>query len=188
MLPGSYFTSPGNEKRTVKQSARRKKGVRHMRKFKRKRRKERQEEGIKCSRERRSYSRLLSPFHLQLPLYFPEPSPGTQTPLSTSASTTSSSRGILPPDIPAPEACIGATAAESRGPWGPLSHTQSCLAQLYGQIQNKDKTSSSCSAPLRALALGHDTDAPEGSHTHHRRPPSSWETGIILLGVKSFID
>lgn len=52
VLPGSCFTSPGNEKRTVKQSARRKKGAWHLRKFKRKSRKERQEEEIKCSRER----------------------------------------------------------------------------------------------------------------------------------------
>lgn len=81
-------------------------------------------------RGRRSYSRLLSPFHLQLPLFFPEPSPGTQTPLRTSTRSTSSSRGIRPLTMPASEACIGATA-ETRGPCGVLSHTQSCLTAAW---------------------------------------------------------
>lgn len=172
----------GERKRTVKQSTRKKRCLTMLVKCKRKRRKESKEEGkrIKCSGGRRSYSRLLSPFHLQLPLFLPEPSPGTQTPLSTSASTTSNRRGIRPLVMPASESCIGATA-ESRGPWGVLSHTQSCLTQLYGEIQNNNNTSSSCSASLGALALGHDTEAPEGSHTHRRHPSSSWGIGIILL-------
>lgn len=137
-------------------------------KCKRKRRKERKEEGerVKCSRGRGSYSRLLSPFHLQLPLYFPEPSPGKQIPLSTSASTTSSSRGIRPLAMPASEACIGATA-ECRGPWGVLYHTQS-YTQLYGEIQNNNKSSS---ASAGDFALGHNSEAPEVSHTHRRQPP-----------------
>lgn len=118
---------------------------------------------IKCSRGRRSYSRLLSPFHLQLPLYFPEPSPGTQTPLSTCASTTSSSRGIRLPAMPASEACVGATA-ESPGPWGVLPHIQSYLTQLNGEIQNYNNTSSSYSASWGAQALGHDTK-PQRGHT-----------------------
>lgn len=140
-----------------------------LKKMQEKRRKGRKGEG-NCSRGRRSYSRLLSPFHLQLPLYFPEPSPGTQTPLSTPASTSSSSRGIRPPDMPASEACIGATA-ERRGPWGVLSHTLSYLTQLYGEIHNNNSASSSCSASLGASALAHDTGAPKGSHTHRRHPP-----------------
>ena len=70
-----------------------------------------QREQNKCSIRGRRYSLLLSPFHLQLPLCFPEPSPGTQTPLSTSASTTSRNRGTRPPAMPVSEACISATAA-----------------------------------------------------------------------------
>lgn len=140
------------------------------------------EEGTwrKCSRGRRSYSRLLSPFHLQLPLCFPEPSPGRQTPLSTSASSTSSSRGICPEDMLASEAWTGATA-QSRGPWGVLSHTRTYFAQLYGEIRNNNNTSS-CSASLGALALGHDTKGGGGvSHTHCRHPASSWVIRIILV-------
>lgn len=126
----------------------------------------------KVCKGRRSYSRLLSPFHLQLPLYFPELSPGTQTPLSTSASSTSSSRGIRPEDMFASEACIGATA-QSQGLWEVLSHTLSYLTQLYGEIQNNNNPSSSCLTSLGALALGHDTKTPGGGgpHTHCRHPP-----------------
>ena len=65
VLPGSYFTSPGNEKRTVKQSARREKVFDTWEKIKRKRRKERQEEGIKCSREKEEL--------LTAPVTFPPP-------------------------------------------------------------------------------------------------------------------
>ncbi|CAB1418520.1 unnamed protein product [Pleuronectes platessa] len=65
-----------------------------------------------------------------LPLYLPEPSPGTQAPLSTSASTTSSSSGIRPLAMPASGARIPATA-QSRGPWGAMHPPpQSYLAQL----------------------------------------------------------
>lgn len=118
---------------------------------------------IKCSRGRRSYSRLLSPFHRQLPLCFPEPAPGTHSPLSTSASSTSSSRGVCPPAMPASKASTGATA-KSRRPWGVLSQTRSYLTQLYGKIQNNNKTSCCCSASLGALARGQILK-PQRGHT-----------------------
>lgn len=133
----------------------------------------------KVCKGRRSYSRLLSPFHLQLPLYFPELSPGTQTPLSTSASSTSSSRGIRPEDMFASEACIGATA-QSQGLWEVLSHTLSYLTQLYGEIQNNNNPSSSCLTSLGALALGHDTKTPGGGdHTLTADTHLLWGIGII---------
>lgn len=68
--------------------------------------------------------------------------------------------------MPVPEACISATAG-----WkgrGVLSHTQSCLTQLSGAIQNNNMSS-----PARpgALALGQNTDAQEWvrdpTQTHH---------------------
>lgn len=133
------------------------------------------------SRGRWSYSRLLSPFHLQLPLCL-DPSPGAQTPLSTSASSTSSSRGVRPEDMPASDACIRAKA-QSQGPRGVRSHTQTCLTQLYKEIQNNN-TSSSGAASLGALALGHDTGSLEGTHTHtHARcrrlpPPGGLELSL----------
>lgn len=116
-------------------------------------------------RRRRSYSLLLSFFPFQLPLCFPEPSPGTQSPLSTSSSTTSRSRSTRPPAMPVSEARISATAGwEGRGV---LSHTQSCLTQLSGVIQNN----MSSPAPPGALALGQDSDAQQWvrdpKQTHH---------------------
>lgn len=136
-------------------------------------------ESEKSSRGRRSYSRLLSPFHLQLPLYFPELSPGRQTPLSTSASSTNSNSGIRPLAMPASGACIGATA-DSQWPWGVLSYAQSYLTQLHRDIQNNNTSSSSFASP-GVLALGHNNEAPEGSHTHRRHTSSSLRTGMILL-------
>lgn len=148
----------------------------------RERRKEgKEKECIKCSRGRRSYSRLLSPFHLQLPLYFPELSPGRQTPLSTSASTITSSRGILLLAMPACEAWMRATA-EIRGPWRVLSHTQSFVTQLYGEIQNKN-TFSYVSPGV--LVLGHGTEPPERSHSQCRHPLSSKGKEMILLKAKA---
>lgn len=140
------------------------------------------EEGTwrKCSRGRRSYSRLLSPFHLQLPLCFPEPSPGAQTPLSTSASSTSSSsRGIRPEDMLASEACTGATA-QSRGPWGVLSHTLTYFAQLYGEIRNNNNTSSLLLGFPWSVSPGPRHQSPGGGGDC-RHPASSWVIGIILV-------
>lgn len=131
----------------------------------RKCKKERGKEGgeqVKCRRGRRSYSRLLSPFHLQLPLYFPDPSPGAQTPhrTSISTSTSTSSRGICPRAMPASEACIGATA-ESWGPWMELYHTPWSYHTNSCMVRSKTITRPSSASP-GDFALGHNTEALEG--------------------------
>lgn len=71
-----------------------------------------------------SYSRLLSPFHLQVPLCLPGPSAGVLVPLRTSSS--SSSRdihldGMLPSDAPALQPGVRGP----RGPRGPPSRAGS---------------------------------------------------------------
>lgn len=69
---------------------------------------------------RGGYSRLLSPFHLQVPLCFPEPSPGAlRPPCASASSAATSSRDIhLDAMLPTSNACNGAPA-RSQGSEGP---------------------------------------------------------------------
>lgn len=83
----------------------------------------------------------------------------------------------------ASEACTGATA-QSRGPWGVLSHTLTYFAQLYGEIRNNNNTSSLLLGFPWSVSPGPRHQSPGGgggSHTHCRHPASSWVIGIILV-------
>lgn len=65
------------------------------------------------------YSRLLSPFHLQVPLCFPGPSAGVLAPLRTSTSSSSSSSRDIHLDGMLPSDARTGAAARSQGSEGP---------------------------------------------------------------------
>lgn len=165
VLPSLYVTSPNSEKSSKKQPEK-KCCWTLLQKRKRKDKKE-QVEKIWCSKGRRSYSRLLSPFHLQLPLYFPEPSAGAQTPLNTSTSITNKRRGSCPVAMRVSEACIRATA-KSQGPWGVLSHSQTYFTQLFGLRTPPPRL------PLERYSQVTTVKPQKGSHNHSRNHSSSF--------------
>lgn len=75
----------------------------------------------------------------------------------------------------ASEACTGATA-QSRGPWGVLSHTLTYFAQLYGEIRNNNNTSSLLLGFPWSVSPGPRHQSPGGGVTH------SLQTPRLLLG------
>lgn len=141
------------------------------------------------------YSRLRSPFHLQLPFCL-DPSPGEHSPPSTSASSSSSSRrGVRARLMPSSEAGTRARA-HSGGLWQRgRSHARTCHSQLHKEGP-KQQQQGFCSPPsLGTLAPGHDTGSllgwrwwGEQAHTHlHTHtlqtpacPPAPGRIGIIL--------
>lgn len=107
-------------------------------------------------------------------------------PLSTSASSTSSSRGIRLEDMLASEACISAKA-QSQGPWGALSHTLTSHTAVQRDPKQQQHVLFllgfpwSVSLGPRHQTLGGLGGGGWGLHTQCRLLASSWSTGIILV-------
>lgn len=151
------------------------------------------------------YSRLRSPFHLQLPFCL-DPSPGEPSPPGTSGSSSSSSSskgGIRARLMPPSEA--GARArAHSWGLWKRgRSHTCTCHSQLHKEGPKEQQQGFSSPPTLGTLAPGHDTGSllrwrwwrGEQAHTHvHTHcadaclPSCPWEDWNYPCEVTSFTD
>lgn len=131
------------------------------------------------------YSRLLSPFHLQVPLCFPEPSPGALGPPCASASSAAtSSRDIhLDAMLPPSNTRTGAPA-RSQGSEGPGA--AGWLITHAAAPRNPKEQNILLLGFPRSVSPGPRLPEPRGggSHVPSQQPASSWRgTGIIPWSV-----